>query len=696
MSKHVAIFLTALLLLPLVLHAQEVMPYAWRSYIELLSEEGEDETVEELLELYETCRDTPANLNDTANLLQDIPFVSDILRKRLKTYVALYGELLSVEELYSINGFDSNLVEMLRPLVVAKPMEKREKLTLKEVLQHGNSNLVLGVGGTVEQARGYRDSIYEGDNLRLMWRYYFKYKDRIQLQLSGDKDPGEAFFAGSQRQGFDFYGYSLMVNDVGRYAGSGQHPYLKRLVIGQYHAQFGQGLTLWSGFGPRAAWETSIYRNTQGIRPSGAFTEYGYLRGAATTIALSQHWSLSLAYSYVDRDATLPRKEKEDTVQSLYNSGYHRTETEIKKRNQLGEHLVGGHLEYRNNNLKIGLSGAATLLEKVIMPATYVYNDNAFRGNSNINIGFDAAYRYRRLLLFGEAAICANHAFDNTVSNVSPAAVMGGEFIFNNNHRASLLMRYYSPTYHNLHAIALGQSSTPQNEMGIGCHYQGRLPLGITATGIADFFYFPHMKYLVYAPSHGQEYRVTLSRVVELVKGLSVNVRYRYKEKGRNITPSTQVDGHYLLEQTYRHQVQGDIEYSTGNWRLVTRIGYAHYHGDATQADKGLLLYQDLQYHPQHIPLTIAARVAWFDVDDYEARLYTVESDFIYQYNSMAYQNEGYRCYLVARYDITPHWNIGIKYGITAYTDRDTFGSSYESIDSNHRQQWRIQMRLKW
>ena len=696
MKRLVLTLFALLMLLPLVGNAQELMPYAWRSYLELLSEEGEDETAEELMELYETYRDKPANVNDTVMLLSDFPFVNDLQRERLKAYVVLYGPLLSAEELYTINGFDSMTVELLRPLVTFEPIETSQRVTLKEMLAHGHSNLVTGIGGTVEQARGYCDSIYEGDNLRLMWRYYFKYKDRVQLQLSGDKDPGEAFFAGSQRKGFDFYGYSLMINDVGRYVENSRHPYLKRVVIGQYHAQFGQGLTLWSGFEPRAAWETSIYRNTQGIRPSGAFTEYGYLRGAATTIALSQHWSLSLAYSYVNRDATLPRKEKEDTVQSLYNSGYHRTETEIKKRNQLGEHLIGGHLEYRNSNLKIGLSGAATLLEKVIVPATYVYNGNAFRGNSNINIGFDAAYRYRRLLLFGEAAICANHAFDSAVANVSPAAVMGGEFIFNNNHRASLLMRYYSPTYHNLHAIALGQSSTPQNEMGIGCHYQGRLPLGITATGIADFFYFPHMKYLVYAPSHGQEYRVTFSRAVELVKGLSVNVRYRYKEKGRNITPSTQVEGYYLLEQTYRHQVQGDIEYNTGVWRLVTRIGYAHYHGKVTTADKGLLLYQDIQYHPQHIPLTVAARVAWFDVDDYEARLYTVESDFIYQYNSMAYQNEGYRCYLVARYDINRHWDIGFKYGITAYTDRDTFGSSYELIDANHRQQWRVQMRLKW
>ncbi len=685
-----------LLLAPLVCGAQELMPYAWRNYLELLAEEGEDETVEELMELYETYHETPANVNDTVLSLRDFPFVNDMQRDGIKAYIMLYGPLLSAQELYSINSFDSLTVELLRPLVTFKPIESGQRLRLKEIIRYGHSNLVSGISGTVEKARGYRDSIYEGDNLRMMWRYSFKYKDRVQLQLSGDKDPGEAFFAGTQQKGFDFYGYSLMVNDLGRYVGNGRHPYFKRVVIGQYHAQFGQGLTLWSGFGPRASWETGICRQGAGIRPNGTFTEYSYLQGAAATIALSPHWSVALAYSYIERDATLPRKEKKDTVQSIYNSGYHRTKTEIKKRNQLGEHLIGGHLEYRNSHLQVGLTGAATLLEKVIEPATYVYNDNAFRGNQNINVGVDAAYRHGRVLLFGEAAICANHAFDSMKLNVSPAAVVGGEFIFNAKHRASLLMRYYSPTYHNLHAIAMGQSSIPQNEMGLGCHYQGRLPLGITASGMADWFYFPHMKYLVYAPSRGQEYRVTLSRPVELIKGMAVNVRYRYKEKGRNITPSTMVDGKYLLEQTYRHQVQGDIEYSIGDWRLVTRIGYAHYHGDETEADKGLLLYQDIQYRPRRIPLTVAARVAWFDVDDYEARLYTVESDFIYQYNSAVFQNEGYRCYLVVRYDITPHWNIGFKYGVTTYSDKDSFGSGYDLIDANHRQQWRIQLRLKW
>ena len=86
----------------------------------------------------------------------------------------------------------------------------------------------------------------------------------------------------------------------------------------------------------------------------------------------------------------------------------------------------------------------------------------------------------------------------------------------------------------------------------------------------------------------------------------------------------------------------------------------------------------------------------WFDVDDYEARIYSVESDFIYNYNSNTYQYKGYRFYLLLKYDITRHWNIGVKYSYTAYLDRDHFGSGYELIDASHRQQWRIQMRLKW
>ncbi len=701
MKRTLVAVLLLWLLCPSAARAQELLPSVWQYYLEQLSDEGDDETAEDMLELYESLHDTPSNLNDTVALLSIIPFVSDLQRERLRLYIKMYGDLLSVDELYAINGFDSLTVELLRPIVKAEPLESSQPLTLKELLTRGRSNLVMGIGGTVEQARGYRDSIYEGDNLRLMWRYRYKYKDRIQFQLSADKDPGEALFAASQRRGFDFYGYSLLVNDMARWRsdGTSRNVYIKRFIAGQYHLQFGQGLTLWSGFGPRMTMNTGINRYAQGLRPNGAFTEYGYMQGVATILALDSRWNVSLFASYVDRDATLPRNASSnsgvDWVQSIYNSGYHRTTTEVGKRNQLGETLFGTHWEYRNSNLRLGMTTVATLLSKPIVPATYVYNDNAFRGKENFNAGFDFAYRSRRVMWFGEASFCANRP-DSVASSLSPAVLAGAEFLINSNHSLSSYARYYSPTYHNLHANAIGQNGTPQNEMGVGLNYRGRLMWGVEAVARADWYRFPHMKYLAYAPTHGQEYNLMLTRASRRIKGLALNVRYRYKERGRNITPSTQVDGHYLLEQTYRHQCMVDVEYKTGSWRLVSRMGYAHYHGDVTEADRGLLFYQDVHYTPSTLPLTVAARIAIFDVNDYEARMYAAESDFIYNYSSTLYQNEGCRFYLLLRYDITPHWNIGFKYSITAYADKDTFGSGYEQIDANHRQQWRIQMRLKW
>ena len=145
---------------------------------------------------------------------------------------------------------------------------------------------------------------------------------------------------------------------------------------------------------------------------------------------LARSWQMTAFYSYVDRDATLPRgggENAEPRVQSIYNSGYHRTQTEIGKKGQLGEHLLGGHIEYRVSELSVGLTGVAMLLDKTIVPATYVYNDNAFVGRRNYNAGVDFRYRYRNALLFGEAAMCVNKAADTVEKNVSPAALLGCE-----------------------------------------------------------------------------------------------------------------------------------------------------------------------------------------------------------------------------------------------------------------------------
>ena len=98
MKKTVVAVLLLWLLCPSAAMAQELLPSVWQYYLEQLSDEGDDETAEDMLELYESLHDSPSNLNDTVEMLSIIPFVSDLQRERLRLYIKMYGPLLRVDE----------------------------------------------------------------------------------------------------------------------------------------------------------------------------------------------------------------------------------------------------------------------------------------------------------------------------------------------------------------------------------------------------------------------------------------------------------------------------------------------------------------------------------------------------------------------------------------------------------------------
>lgn len=652
---------------------QAQVPEALRLRLETLAEQSDNTTlVDEWLELYAYHIDNPININDTANdALMGLFFISDFQRQALSAYLRQHGEMVSVYELYAVNGFDTLTLSLLLPIVKANPMESSRRPSLHDILYHGSSNLVAGLHSSIEPARGYRDTIYEGNPLRLYYRYCFKYKDRVQLQLSADKDPGEALFSGSQPRGFDFYGGHLMLNNFG---------YLQRAIVGQYNLQFGQGLTLWSGFAPYGGTNANIARFAQGIRPASAFAEYGYLQGIATTIALAPHCNITVFYSHVHRDAT-PSATDSLAVQSISHSGYHRTATEINKRGQLGESLYGIHFDYEQSSLRIGLTATHTLLDKPIVPSETPYNAYAFQGNRLTNGGIDMAWRVGQLLLFGEASYALHH---------STAAIVGLQFYANSNHHIGITYRNYGKDYQNLHAAPLAQNSRHQQEEGIMIAYCAHLPHSLQLLLSSDIFRHNGLRYGIYAPSQGNEQRATLS--IPVAKRNTLHLRYRYKELPHNSNSGTA----YHIEQTYRNQLQADLEcHPTQQLQMVSRIGYCWFRTSQGEAQQGLLMSQDLTWAPHTLPLSLSARIALFDIDDYDARLYLVESDMVYEQSTPSYLDQGLRGYLVVRYEPTDQLSIGAKYAITNYSNRTTVGSGYELIEASHRQQWKVQLRWK-
>ena len=489
-----------LLLLPTAIAAQ--VDDALEEWMQ--EEVGEEQAAAVVDEMMQLAAE-PVNINDTAAVRQ-LPLMTAFRYRALCNYILLYGQLLSVKELLLVPGFDSVTVGFLTPMVKVEPYVETGRMRWWQ----GHHTVITGIGGTVEQAEGYRDGRYDGDNLHALFSYNYKYREHISLRFTADKDPAEAW--GKQ----NFYGYHLMLSDMGR---------LEKLIVGRYGLQFGQGLTMWSGFKPFNVTGATPERYGAGVRPAGAFYEESYQEGVAATVRLWREVHLSAFASRAK-----------------------------------GETLGGGRVEWRRGTIVAGVTAAYTLLDDTLGTRDYVYNQTRFRGRRLFNAGVDATWQWQRLTLYGEFALDGD---------VHPAAIAGATFTPSSANRFGVSWRYYHPEYHNLHAQGYGVGNT-QGEQGVSIDACMQLPLGFTMQTSFDLHRFSSLRYGSYRPSTGAWLRMVVGRRVW--RNVDVVVRYYDRLKERNIP---NIDSTlYLGEETVRRQVQGEVKATFGRWRLLWHRRY--------------------------------------------------------------------------------------------------------------------------
>lgn len=661
-------------------------------WLEQWADQFESESVpDDLVERLATLLDNPMNLNDTASVdWNDFPFLSDFQREVLRAYIEQNGEMLSLAELHLLNGFDSLTIRRMAPFVTVAPVAHQERQSLRQLLAHGHGNLRVGGKMSWPLSRAYEEDIYAGSPLRLYFRYRFHCADKIVFQLSADKDPGEPFLHHTPLPGFDYYGFYLMLNNMG---------IVKRAIVGKYHLQFGQGATLWSGFAPWMSGNMALRRYGQGIRPASAFCEYGYLQGAAATLQVAPHTEITAFYSLARRDATAAPSDTslsgEDYLQSLYESGYHRTDNEMSKRNNLVEQLFGTHIQYRRQSLQLGATAYALHFDKAVVPAPNVYNTYAFRGADNFNVGIDATYRFRRLMVFGEAALAFNDSLRPYWSqpHLHPFAAVAGMMLhLNANNVVSVAYRYGAPTYQNRFANTLGQSDSPQNESGVTLMFNTRLPFFIDMRSSVDFFRFPWFRYRIYSPSSGVDYRLALSKAVAPYTILTA--QFRLKSAQRNS------DGMlYATERTWRRQLNFSLDYSPSqSLRLLSRLLLTWFDCEEHAPQRGFLMSQEasLKWARLTKPLSATLRLALFDVSAYDARIFAYESDLMYEFAVPMLTGRGIRGYLVVRQDWSDQWSWALKYAVSFYPDKESLGSGYDVVPGHMKHEIKAQIRWRF
>lgn len=640
--------------------AQQWMSSSWRAAFDYWAELSEQEVqLDEVLETLDNLADNPINLNDTtSSRLLELPFLTPYHLELIRAYVAQHGVMFSLSELQQVNGFSREVRQLMAPFVCVLPVDNKVP-TIDEVLSKGRSRLQVGWRRPVELAVGYSDSTYSGSPDRIYACYQYVYRNYLTLRFSADKDAGEELFAGSQPNGFDYYGFSLKVSDMGA---------LRTAVLGDFALQFGQGLTLWSGSGRWLTTEARQWSYGRGVVQASTFCEYGAQRGLAATVELSRHVQLSLFGSRVGRDAAVVN---DSTVSTLYSTGYHRTSRELDSKNSLHETLGGLHLDYRRQRLTVGFTAYALHLDHSVEPHHYLYNYHAFSGNHAAAAGVDFAWQHRALLLFGEVSMCHSRGtavLAGVQLQPSPEALM------------SLTYRRYDPAYVNLYAQSTGRSSAVQNEEGVCLKGQVGLPFGVELLAQADLYRFPTLRYRIYSPSVGADYRLQLQRSLGRTARIELSASRRSAERNMSNQDS------YLLTDVQRDQLRLRFYWHPWpSWSFGTCAATGQFVEGAESPERGWLAYQSVEYRKTfgNRELSLVGRAVLFSVDSYDARLYASENGFTYDFYVPAYQGRGWRGYLLVHYVFSENVSVAMKVERTAYADRLSVGSGHDEVASS-------------
>lgn len=590
-----------------------------------LMEGMSEETAAEINDLLLSLHENPVNINDTT-AMASLPFITPFQHKALCYYIMLYGQLLSIKELAFVPGFDSATRALIEPLVKVEPYEESSRFRPWQ----GHHTLVTGMGGTVEQVMGYRNGQYFGDNMRALLCYTYNYQNKLNIRFSADKDPGEAWGRGN------YYGYHLMLSDMGR---------LRRLIVGRYNLQFGQGLTIWTGIEPFNITGVSTMRFGTGIKPAGTFYEENYLEGVAATVDIAAGFNATAFASVVENKS-----------------------------------LIGGRIQCRRTNLVAGATLAYMEVEDSVNMRDYVYNVHYFRGNHLVNAGADAVWQWGKLTLYGEASVSGDSG------RVAIAA--GAQMQADSRNRFGICYRRYDEGYHSLFAQGYSIGST-QNEQGIILDAVSQLPLRFNAALSLDIHKFPSLRYGVYAPSSGRWLRLRLDR--HIGHSMDATIRYAYRWKERNV-PNLD-SALYVGENTVRQHMQAELKTAVGKMVFSARFVYCQFESENAIRQNGWAVTLAARYSVRRVQLNIGS--ALYDVDGYYARLYLGESNLQYVWSMPAFTGQGLRSYAVARYNVSERISLAAKYAITWLPGEDSIGSGDAMTEGDHRQAWHVQLRLK-
>jgi hypothetical protein len=641
--------------IPLLLCASlAVSTYAQEEFFTeegLLESEEDDFDPQEVLERLAELRRRPLDPNRASfSQLQQIPYLTAFQVKGI-----LDGRKMrkfnKLEDLLQVQGMDQATLARVRPFLRVRPIPKR--------WGHLRSRMTL----RMPQARGYREGLYRGDPAKIYLRVDLSVNEYLSLGALSEKDPGE-------REVTDYRSFYVQLEHIGP---------LRRVMVGNFGGEFGQGLVLWTSGGVSGAARLSSTMKLagRGIRPYTSTDENLGLYGIALAGTLGI-MDISMFFSRARLDADV----EGDEARSLSSSGFHRTEGEMQKKDTLSETLVGGHLSaLLSQNKVVGLTWYRTRYRPALRIPDLVRRRYAFRGERSEVLGGHFDLIFGSLNLFGEAA----------VNERSACGVILGLLLEGESLNSSLIWRHYPPNYDNPHSSALA-AKEDQNESGMLLALTWNPLSGTRLELLVDQHHRPWRGYFLEMPSRGET--ITIQMVRKL--GSRAILTLRHRERWEEVAGS--YDGG-MSKNFARHvrsrRLQLDWRASGGievRGRLeATRVSVE----TRNVAERGALLLAQIKISPSEV-LSLRGLAVFFDAPSYDSRMYLCEVGPSGVARNAALFGRGSRALLWTRYKVMQGLEVSVKFCHIHYDDRRSLGDGLEEIEGNAKKEALVQLDWRW
>ena len=646
--------------------------------IEDFIEGRQDDGDFELIEIYENINDAaqnPRNLNTvSAEELRNLFVIAEVDINKIISHRERYGAFADINELQAIRGIETTTLKLLSKLTCVSDGE------IKPLAQiQSNTEVLVKLRREFETRRGFRslngdDPVYAGSPNYLLLRINHKNDQKLSYNLTLEKDSGESF--SRSNTGFDFISGYLHKKDLTKN--------LKSVTLGDYSIRMGEGLLLNNGFSfGKSIASVNIKAGGYQVKPYTSTIENLAFRGIATQWKFKNLEIMNFV-SYRNLDANQTSDDLEQPiVSSLQTSGLHRSESEIFDRDAINNLSAGVNINYRHKSTSIGINGLTHQLSVPLVRSSSEFNrfrfsgDNNYGGSINYNTTIKGVYVFGEIGVSNGGAIAQSHGLMTSLNAKLDIA---------------LHIRNFDRDFQALYSNTFSETRRSENESGqyIGLEYRPTKPWKINA--YADFYKHPWLRFLVDAPSDGTEYLVRA--VYNKRRKRTLFWQYRYERQQENGTTESNID-RVVDTKIHRARIQLN-EIINPNLELRTRVEGSWFTQESN-LETGLLAYQDVLYDNSDSPLKLAGRFMYFNISDFDARIWAYESDLRYEFSIPFFSGTGLRYYLRASYRTRSGLIVEARLSQTNFLDgRETISSSNNEIMGSTQTQLKAQLRYRF